>query len=142
MNIISKLGRWIGRLFRTTPSSDERDRSSSVIQAPIVYPSINFVDKAPKNDAVEAGQFYCVVSGDKPKWSLFRCPCGCESVVTLSLQRAHMPHWQVKRSRAGRPGLYPSVWRDSGCLSHFWLNDGRVNWCHDTGTHPDLRAHH
>jgi len=85
-------------------------------------------------------QFYCVTNADKPKWALFRCPCGCDSVVTLSLQPVHQTHWRLARTHAGRPTLYPSVWRDTGCLSHFWLRDGRISWCFDTGTHPDLRG--
>ncbi|WP_288142219.1 DUF6527 family protein [Mesorhizobium sp.] len=25
--------------------------------------------------------------------------------------------------------MHPSVWRTKGCLSHFWLNDGRCRSC-------------
>ncbi|WP_368356434.1 DUF6527 family protein [Acidithiobacillus ferruginosus] len=79
------------------------------------------------------------MTADKPKWALFKCPCRCGDVVTLSLQPVHRPHWRLTRTLTGRPTLYPSVWRDKGCLSHFWLRDGRVSWCADTGSSPDLR---
>ncbi|WP_425373246.1 DUF6527 family protein, partial [Klebsiella pneumoniae] len=29
----------------------------------------------------------------------------------------------------GRPTLYPSIWRTTGCRSHFWVRIGRIHWC-------------
>ncbi|MDM9644782.1 DUF6527 family protein [Rhizobium sp. S163] len=31
--------------------------------------------------------------------------------------------------QADRPTLHPSVWRNSGCRSHFWVRRGRIAWC-------------
>lgn len=119
--------------------STERDFEAWIARQPqpaITFSEINEVVSPPPNESVQAGAFYRVMRDNKPKWALFLCPCGCHSVVTLSLQRAHWPHWNVRASAERRPSLRPSVWRDVGCLSHFWVEDGRVYWCGDTGSPP------
>lgn len=103
---------------------------------PVTFPDIRTVEKPPSNEQVEGNALYFVAPVNIPKWALFRCPCGCNSVITLSLQQAHRPHWTLRTSKNNRPILYPSVWRDVGCMSHFWVQDGRVYWCHNTGTPP------
>lgn len=106
---------------------------------PITFPNIGVVDRPPPNKAVEKNVFYFVSRERRPKWALFQCPCGCGEVVTLSLQRTHRPYWVVRKSRNRRANLLPSVWRDVGCMSHFWIHDGRVYWCDDSGSSPYLR---
>src|SRR6266568_379371 len=92
---------------------------------PVTYPAANIVQEPPRNSEIAAGTVTIVAPDRKPKWSMFLCPCGCQSVITLSLQPIKRPHWTFKKSRAGRPTLHPSIWRDAGCLSHFFLEDGR-----------------
>ncbi|WP_367181999.1 DUF6527 family protein [Halothiobacillus sp.] len=96
------------------------------------------VSLPPKNQDIDVGQFYFIESRSKPKWSLFKCPCGCGDVITITLQTVHQPHWHLTLTQFGRPTLSPSVWRDIGCKSHFVLSDGRVYWCNDTGSAPRL----
>lgn len=103
---------------------------------PVTYHEINDVASPPPNESVRPGVFIRVMRNDQPKWALFLCPCGCRSVVTLSLQFAHRPHWTVSESKKHRPSMRPSVWRDIGCMSHFWVEDGRIYWCGDTGSPP------
>lgn len=103
---------------------------------PVVFADIQRVDKPPSNEVIAEGAFYFVLSKNRPRWALFQCPCGCKNIITLSLQRVHSPHWAVQKSRNDRPNLTPSVWRDIGCMSHFWIHDGRVYWCHNSGTSP------
>lgn len=97
------------------------------------------VEKPPKNVDIEKGKIYFVVPQAMPKWALLQCPCGCNAVITLSLQQVHIPHWSLTRSPSNLPNLYPSVWRDIGCYSHFWIKDGRILWCPDSGTKPRPR---
>ena len=106
----------------------------------VTFSKVRNVDKPPSNDSVAVNTFYFVSPANLPKWVLFRCPCGCNSVITLSLQQAHRPHWVLSRSKKNQPILYPSVWRDTGCMSHFWIHYGRVYWCGDTGTSPFTRS--
>ncbi len=118
---------------------DEFDRwLSRQPSPPVAFAEITEVGAPPANDHVKAGVLYKVARNTQPKWVLFLCPCGCNNVITLSLQTAHRPHWLLYPSKDQRPTLRPSVWRDVGCFSHFILQDGRIYWCNDTGISPDV----
>lgn len=132
MSVLSPILQWLKKTF-SPPISHRQE-----VLPPIFFPYINVVTAPPKNSEVKVGEFYLVAPKKKPKWALFQCPCGCNSVITLSLQKAHHPHWSVVKSSENRPTLSPSVWRDIGCLSHYWIKDGRVYWCEDTGSYPYL----
>jgi hypothetical protein len=63
-------------------------------------------------------------------WSVgMRCPCGCGETIELMLLPEAKPRWTLSADAGGRPSLSPSVWRRTGCRSHFWLREGRVRWC-------------
>jgi hypothetical protein len=62
-------------------------------------------------------------------WSVgFLCPCGCGEVIELLLLQNVKPRWDIKVDRRGRPTLFPSVWKATGCKSHFWVRNGRIFW--------------
>ena len=46
------------------------------------------------------------------------CPCGCGEELTLNLDRRAGPAWRLYLGEAGA-SLFPSVWRETGCQSHF-----------------------
>lgn len=94
----------------------------------IYFKCLTLVNKTPKNDEVGEKDFVMVVYQNNPLWALFRCPCGCHHVISLSLQKIHNPNWKVYKNLSGRPTVYPSVWQIQGCHSHFWIKDGRVYW--------------
>ncbi|WP_246622445.1 DUF6527 family protein [Rhizobium laguerreae] len=58
-----------------------------------------------------------------------RCPCGCGDMIELMILRGARPRWDISIDKAGHPSLHPSVWRKSGCRSHFWVREGRILWC-------------
>lgn len=58
-----------------------------------------------------------------------RCPCGCGDRIELIILKEARPRWDVSVNKAGEPSLRPSVWRKSGCRSHFWVREGRILWC-------------
>jgi hypothetical protein len=66
-----------------------------------------------------------IVERSVPRWAVFRCPCGCGELLTINLDPRTGPHWRLLRSRS-RVSLSPSVWRTSGCHSHFILWKNRV----------------
>lgn len=139
MSLFSRLLEWLRSFGGDRRPPEQLERSGRSERSPISsvnFPDIRAVDKPPSNEKVASNTLYFVAPNGNPKWVLFRCPCGCSSVITLSLQQAHRPRWTLKISPNGRPILYPSVWRDVGCMSHFWVRDGRVHWCQDTGTYP------
>lgn len=71
-----------------------------------------------------------VAHADGEDWSVgLRCPCGCGDTLELMLLREVRPHWRLEVDRSRRPSLYPSIWRDTGCGSHFWVRRGQVHWC-------------
>lgn len=103
---------------------------------PVFFKNIISVTKTPSNEQVKPREFIVVEVGKTKFWTLFQCPCGCGHIISLSLQINHQPNWVVKVSKGNRPTLYPSVWQNSGCKSHFWIYDGRVIWCSTSGKDP------
>ncbi len=62
-------------------------------------------------------------------WSVgFHCPCGCGDVIELLLLSTVNPHWTLSVDRLDRPTLHPSVWKSTGCRSHFWVKNGQIIW--------------
>jgi Family of unknown function (DUF6527) len=141
MSLLDRFGEWLNSLFRAGPVQRQQQERPLDSPVPAHFPAVIVVERPPGNEQVAAHQLYYVVTGDRPKWSLFKCPCGCGDVITLSLQPVHTPHWNLTKANSGGPTLYPSVWRDKGCFSHFWVKAGRISWCPDTGSCPDSRGH-
>jgi Family of unknown function (DUF6527) len=59
---------------------------------------------------------------------LMRCPDGCGETLVVNLDARAGKAWKLDM-RAGKVTLYPSVWRDGGCGSHFIVWRGHVLWC-------------
>ena len=57
--------------------------------------------------------------------------------LSLPLQKSNHYYWKVYSSKNGLPTVYPSVWQNKGCYSHFVINDGRIIWCQSS----DFRAY-
>jgi hypothetical protein len=57
------------------------------------------------------------------------CPCGCGERIELNLLPQVRPRWTAQRLPDGTVTLMPSVWRQKGCKSHFFLREGRIDWC-------------
>jgi hypothetical protein len=130
---------WLKRLRTARPESHDVRPPLP----PVSYPKLSMVFQPPRNQEIATGSVTVVVSPSRqPKWAMFLCPCGCQSVITLSLQPTKRPHWRFETTKGDRPTLQPSVWRDVGCMSHFFLEDGRIYWCSDTGSSPDKVRRH
>lgn len=52
-----------------------------------------------------------------PRWLIMRCPCGCGEDIPVNLDQRAGKAWRLYRK--GGVSLFPSVWRDTGCQSHF-----------------------
>ena len=57
------------------------------------------------------------------------CPCGCQQVLHMNLLPDERPCWKITEHSNGAVSLHPSVWRQKGCRSHFWLRNGHIHWC-------------
>ena len=74
------------------------------------------------------------------------CPDGCGAIVPINLEPALGDAWKLYVTKRGL-SLYPSVWRDSGCGSHFivWdsglflFNDGSSGY-HSVQENRELAA--
>jgi hypothetical protein len=92
-----------------------------------------FAETNPAKEQLAETAFVIVRSGEFLKWACFRCPCGCGEKISLSLAAGRRPLWRVSTDQIGRPTVSPSVWQTAGCYSHFWIRNGRVDWCPGSG---------
>lgn len=60
-----------------------------------------------------------LVNRGLPRLLLLACPCGCGEQLPINLDHRAGPAWRLYRGRNDALTLYPSVWRESGCESHF-----------------------
>lgn len=95
-----------------------------------------FVEDEP--DELKRDVLYAVGENGYLWQATFACPCGCQARITLNLLPDDSPRWQL-HVVAGVPTLTPSIWRKAGCRSHFFIRQGRVDWC-SAGHHPGDRG--
>jgi hypothetical protein len=86
------------------------------------------VDDNPDIEKIERNKITIVGGHDYAKWAYLRCPCGCNEVIMLSLNKKSRPNWSIKVDLFGRPTLNPSINKLTGCHSHFWIKKGNVLW--------------
>lgn len=139
MSIFKHIKNWVQLFFKGEAPPSEQERQGQTTLPSITFHKVIVIENAPSNDVLETGKIYCVAPRQIAKWAILVCPCGCHGIITLSLQGIHNPHWSLSKSSIDLPTLYPSIWRDKGCFSHFWLKEGRVFWCPDTGNDPRFR---
>lgn len=56
------------------------------------------------------------------------CPDGCGETLTINLDRRVGPAWRLYVD-GEVVSLYPSVWRNTGCGSHFIVWKSHIYWC-------------
>lgn len=59
---------------------------------------------------------------------LIRCPCTCGETLVINLDPRAGKAWRLLE-REGKLTLYPSIWREGGCESHFIVWADRIIWC-------------
>jgi hypothetical protein len=66
-----------------------------------------------------------LVERGRPRLLLLSCPCGCGEEFPINLDDRAGPAWRLY---AGDRGLtvFPSVWRESGCRSHYVIWRDRI----------------
>jgi len=72
---------------------------------------------------------YLVAEGDQVWQVAMLCPCGCGEIIQLCAVPESRPSWAVTEHPEGTVTLSPSVWRTTGCRSHFFLRAGQIRWC-------------
>lgn len=85
-----------------------------------------FVDDVP--DRVKSGRVY-LVGNQGYYWQVVMiCPCGCAQLLYMNLMEDYNPYWKYK-IHGKTISLSPSVNRIVGCKSHFFLKNGKIEWC-------------
>jgi hypothetical protein len=71
-----------------------------------------------------------VVGEARHLWSAaLVCSCGCGETLQMSLHPDGRPRWRLTTHADRTVSLKPSVWRRTGCGSHFLLRGALVEWC-------------
>ena len=94
-------------------------------------------------DILEPRRLYLIGEQSMPWSAALVCPCGCRATIQLSLVAGDIPSWRAKRHFSGSVSLHPSIWRKTGCRSHFFLRRGRIVWSHphDSTASPSAMDH-
>lgn len=64
----------------------------------------------------------------RPRSILIKCPDGCGDTLVINLDPRAGKAWQLDERR-NTMTLYPSVWREDGCGSHFIVWRDHLLWC-------------
>ena len=84
-----------------------------------------FVEVLPSFDEIQAGELWI---SHKHRTINLRCPCGCGELTVLTL---HPSRWHVHfdgKSVSLNGPTGGSVWANSGCGSHYLIQDNEVIW--------------
>lgn len=85
------------------------------------------VDEVP--DELQHCKVYLVLEDEMVWQAVMTCPCGCRATIQLCCLPNTRPRWSYRNERDGTITLHLSVWRNTGCRSHFFLRYGRIVWC-------------
>jgi Family of unknown function (DUF6527) len=67
-----------------------------------------------------------LIERGRPRLLLLLCPCGCGEEFPINLDPRAGPAWRLYRNRRAGISLFPSVWRESGCRSHYVIWGGKI----------------
>ena len=95
--------------------------------------SAQIVPTHPTPEKIKPGQMLIVGGAKYQKWVCFQCPGGCGETILLSLNQARHPCWIVSTDWLERPTVHPSIRQLNDCRCHFWIRQGAVEWCPDSG---------
>lgn len=85
-----------------------------------------FVDDVP--DHLRSGTVY-LIGNDGYFWQMLMiCPCGCKKALYMNLIEDYDPYWKYE-IRGKTISISPSINRMVGCRSHFFLKNGKIEWC-------------
>ncbi len=79
-------------------------------------------------DHLDPGTVYVAGENGHVWFAAMICPCGCGETLYMNLQQDRRPCWRLTVDQRGAVTLHPSVWRQVGCRSHFFLRQGVVQW--------------
>src|SRR5579871_3984234 len=60
-----------------------------------------------------------LVERGRPRLLLLACPCGCGEHFPINLDDRAGRAWRFYKHQPSGISIFPSVWRESGCRSHY-----------------------
>lgn len=112
MRFISKTAKWIRKQYHFATSP--KFRFEMVADLPVQIPE---------------WKIFIMADGIYLDSLAFKCPCGCNTTIFLNLLSDAKPRWKYRITKKGNISISPSVWRKVGCKSHFFIREGRIDWC-------------
>jgi hypothetical protein len=109
---------------KITPLKDKESTKDSKL-SPHDYLAEHVIDIP---DKIENKTIYVVGENGYDWLATFRCPCGCNSLIQLSLLKETDPSWSITHHGKKVISISPSVNRVIGCKSHFFITKGDVQW--------------
>jgi hypothetical protein len=100
------------------------------------------MERHPADNALLEGALVVVADEGLQKWACFRCPGGCGGKIQLTLSQKRSPHWTATLDWLGRPTLHPSIRQLNACGCHFWVKNGKIEWCADGDMSAKTRLGH
>jgi hypothetical protein len=89
--------------------------------------TIQVVEEEPEK--LRPKSVYLVGEKENIWYAVFACPCGCNERVYTKFVKESRPRWSFEVNLDNSISLSPSVWRNKGCKSHFFLRKGKIQWC-------------
>ncbi len=86
-----------------------------------------FIDDVP--DRLNNKVIYLITHQDQCWQIVMICPCGCGKLLHMNVIKDYHPCWKYEFDSHKRISLQPSIHRQVGCKSHFFIRNGKVNWC-------------
>lgn len=83
----------------------------------------------PLNKNLRSDDLIFVVDGNIEKWACLKCPGNCGEMISLSLNQTRRPRWNVTYDYLNRPTVKPSIHQKNDCGCHFWIIEGKIEWC-------------
>lgn len=88
---------------------------------------VRFTNELPER--LRKHTLYVTSGAHGPAFGFLKCPCGCGQTLHLRFFGARHPRWELQTDARRMATLTPSVWRQTGCHSHFILRHGKIRWC-------------
>lgn len=66
-----------------------------------------------------------LVERGRPRLLVLMCPCGCGEIYATNLDGQAGKAWRLYR-KGESITIYPSIWRDNGCESHFIISKSKI----------------
>lgn len=136
MNIFEKIRQWIAGPRPSAPihKSERSNRLETKLAASPKTQKYRWMRIEDRPDRLDHLMVYLIGDTKLPWRAALVCPCGCGAEIDLSLVKDDDPCWSATISQSGDISLYPSVWRNTGCRSHFFLSQGTIRWSPDVRT--------